>query len=102
MTAQVTIKLLDSQWMGEFYFAKDPVARARSLKKDGWYQKAGEFTFEGEGEDAAEEAFDLTNNPCRQEERVMIYGRKRSVSVGDIIEVDGVEYLCASMGWTKL
>lgn len=52
-----------------------------------------------EGEEAAEEAFDLTNNPSRQEEREIKYGRGPSLSVGDVVEVDGVNYVCLSMGW---
>jgi hypothetical protein len=52
------------------------------------------------GEDAAEEMFDLTNNPCRQEERLKLYGNMRSVSVGDVVEVDGVKYLCEPAGWS--
>lgn len=65
-----------------------------------------------DAEAAAEECFDLTNNPGRQEERERRYGRGRSVSVGDIIEVHedrpGGEpcrvsaYLCMSFGWKKL
>ena len=52
-----------------------------------------------EGEEAAEEAFDLTNNPSRQEEREIKYGRGPSLSVGDVVCVDGVNYACLSMGW---
>jgi hypothetical protein len=62
-------------------------------------------TFESEvsGEEAAEEAFDLSNNPARQDERETRYGNGRSVSVGDIVVVDGThEYLCASLGWILL
>ncbi len=60
-----------------------------------------------EGEDAAEEAFDLTNNPYRQDERVVKYGRGQSLSSGDIVEVtgpvNGTEYwVCLSFGWSKL
>lgn len=51
------------------------------------------------GEEAAEEMFDLTNNPSRQSEREELYGRYRSVSVGDIVEVDSVSYVCDSFGW---
>lgn len=51
------------------------------------------------GMDAAEEMFDLANNPFRQEERAAKYGSGRSVSVGDIIDVDGTKYLCASCDW---
>jgi len=54
------------------------------------------------GEDAAEEAFDLTNNPSRQAEREEKYGRGKSVSVGDVVEVDGVNYICESFGWAIL
>jgi hypothetical protein len=54
------------------------------------------------GEDAAEEMFDLTNNPSRQDEREKLYGRGRSVSIGDVVSVDGVDYVCESIGWVKL
>jgi hypothetical protein len=55
-----------------------------------------------EGLNAAEEMFDLTNNPSRELERLQRYGNGRSVSSGDIVEVDGVDYLCCSIGWKKL
>lgn len=51
------------------------------------------------GEDAAEEAFDLTNNPSRQSEREEKYGRWKSISSGDIVEVDGINYICMPFGW---
>ena len=54
----------------------------------------------------SEEAFDLTNNPYRQSERVELYGRGRSLSIGDIVEVcangETTEFLCDSFGWIKL
>jgi hypothetical protein len=31
-----------------------------------------------------------------------LYGRGRSVSVGDVVAVDGVDYFCASTGWRQL
>lgn len=56
-----------------------------------------------EGECVAEEIFDLTNNPSRDGERVVRYGRGRSLSSADIVEVEGQgAYLCMSAGWTKL
>jgi hypothetical protein len=101
--AVATIKLVNEQFMGEFYFRKDQEATARSLKKDGWYRVQGSMGVPGmEGMDVAEEVFDLTNNPSRQDEREELYGRDRSVSVGDIVNVDGTDYLCASMGWVEL
>ena len=53
-------------------------------------------------EDAAEEMFDLTNNPGRHEERTQRYGHGRSLSTGDIVQVDETLYLCCSMGWKVL
>jgi hypothetical protein len=55
-----------------------------------------------EGEDAAEEAFDLTNNPSRQEEREQVYGCGRSVSSGDVIMVGDEKWACMSIGWEKV
>jgi hypothetical protein len=102
MVAQVIVKLVNEQFMGEFYFRPDQEATAHSLLKDGWYRSAYECFMQGIGKDAAEEMFDLTNNPDRQEEREQVYGRQRSVSVGDIVEVNGVNYLCLSTGWKEL
>jgi len=100
--AIATVKLIDEQFMGEFYFRKDQEATARSLLKDGWYRDAAVLAVPGAvgvGEEVADEIFDLTNNPYRGAERSELYGRQRSVSVGDIIEVDGVRFMCASFGW---
>ena len=100
--SQVIIKLVDNSLMTEFYFTKDQAAKASELFKAGKYRFGGDFIFSQEGEDACEEAFDLTNNPSRQFERDKYYGRNRSVSVGDIVEVDGVNFVCASAGWEQL
>lgn len=102
--ASATIKLVDPQKMIEFYTSKDQAAVARRLLKQDAYTIQGTMGVPNlEGEDVAEEIFDLTNNPSRQDERDELYGhRYRSVSVGDIIRVDGVNFLCASMGWQKL
>jgi hypothetical protein len=59
------------------------------------------------GEEAAEEAFDLTNNPCREEEREDLYGCHRPVCVGDVVEVlndDGSmqRFVCEGVGWSVL
>ena len=55
-----------------------------------------------QGEEAADEMFDLTNNPGRDAERAEKYGRGRSLSSGDVVLVDGVRYLCMSIGWKVL
>lgn len=54
------------------------------------------------GGDVAEEIFDLTNNPNRQEEREHLYGRLRSLSVGDIVVVEGQLYVCLPSGWETI
>ena len=101
--AVATIKLVSNELMGEFYFRPNQEQTARRLISEGHYEAKGTMGVPGlEGEDVAEEVFDLTNNPGRQDEREQLYGRGRSVSVGDIINVDGVDWLCASMGWWRL
>ena len=95
----VVLKLVESELMGEFYFTKDQAGKAKELLKAGKYKNSGSFFLSQEGVDAAEDMFDMTNNPGRQYEREKYYGRGRSVSVGDIVEVDGVNYLCANIGW---
>ncbi len=66
------------------------------------YFDAGEFEVNAEGDAAAEEIFDISNNPGRDQERFKIFGNKRSVSVGDIVVVDGVEFACMPCGWEKV
>jgi hypothetical protein len=98
-----TVKLVNEDFMGSFYFRNDPVSVARKLLAEGYYRVQGTIGVPDlEGKDVAEEIFDLTNNPSRDEEREEMYGRYRSVSVGDIVNVDGVDYLCASVGWVRL
>lgn len=60
------------------------------------------FLQNGTPNDICEEVFDLTNNPSRQDERERIYGRFASVSVGDIVVVDGRNYVCDTIGWKEL
>lgn len=64
-------------------------------------------TFGTEEEEAAEEMFDLSNNPSREDERAKLYYpefRLRSVSTGDVVEIvdTGNKYMCDSIGWVKL
>lgn len=99
---QVIVLKVAEDCLGDFYFEKNIEDKARQLRRSGNYSFAYDCTIDAEGEDAAEEMFDLTNNPSRQEEREQKYGRQRSISVGDIVEVDGVDYLCAPTGWRVL
>lgn len=95
--AKVTIHLGNARILRDFYFGEKQLDIVRNGLPH--YTNAGSFETDLEGEAAAEEAFDLTNNPYRQREREEKYGRGRSVSTGDVIEVDGVKYACMSIGW---
>jgi len=55
-----------------------------------------------DNEAIADEVFDITNNPNRQDEREYVYGRGRSLSSGDIVVVNNEQWLCRSFGWSKL
>ena len=98
--SQVRIKLLSERfWREKPAFDSDAqLEYARYMLPHG-FLTLPRMESTKEGEAAAEEMFDLTNNPSRQLERLMRYGNGRSVSSGDIIEVDGVDYLCCSIGW---
>ena len=98
----VSVLLLNSEKMRDFYFTKDVAKTASQMIAHGEYQLLNTMVISQEGKKAAEEMFDLSNNPGREDEREIHYGRHRSVSVGDIVVVDGVNYVCARFGWEKL
>ena len=101
---QVKVILVDSSKLGDFYFTKDAVALARKYLEEGWYDIEACVDLPDTlcEQDAAEEIFDLTNNPMRQGDREVRYGRGRSVSVGDIVSVNGEKFLCRPNGWLSL
>ena len=97
---KVTVHLIESNYLGDFYFTQDAVALARKHLEAGNYSKVEVEVFGGlVGEDAAEAVFELTNHPGLNGERKRKYGNGRSVSVGDMVEVDGVRWLCRPNGW---
>lgn len=101
--AEATIKLVNAELLSTFYFTKRHAALAQELLNEGRYKVAGTMGVPGrEGMAAAEEIFDLTNNPSRIVQRDALYGRFRSVSVGDIVNVDGTDWLCCPLGWWQL
>ncbi len=100
--SQVRIKLLqEGRNRPIFNEARERLFARYTLNNNGYLILPRMDTHENEGF-AAEEMFDLTNNPSREEERQQRYGNGRSVSSGDIVEVDGVDYLCCSIGWKQL
>lgn len=101
--SHATVYFLNSSKAIEFYMRKDTETLVQELKAAGDYYPGQSFEQEDStDEDICEYAFDVTNNPSRQDEREFIYGRGRSVSIGDIVSVDGNEYLCNFVGWVKL
>lgn len=93
----ITIKLAPTEARRDIYSSDDMTSLVKEMFAS--YEICESFTVTEEGLDAAEEAFDVTNNPGRQAEREVVYGRGRSVCVGDVVEVDGIDYLCSSFGW---
>lgn len=94
--------MLKPEYMGNMYrqgvgFQLE-VAR-ECLGEGNCYDRIEFGEVEGCIDDIADEMFDLTNNPGRQEEREKTYGRGRSLSVGDIVEADSKQLLCCSFGW---
>jgi hypothetical protein len=61
------------------------------------------YLTEAEGYGAAEEAFHIFNAPLELLQEWQQYISKgysgTSLSVGDIVQVNGEEYLCCSIGW---
>lgn len=106
VNTQVAVKLVNPNHMADFYFTQDKTAKALELLEQGAYTKAipkkSYMEVNNDAEDICEELFDLTNNPSRQKQRIEVYGTGRSISVGDIVEVAGVNYLCSSFGWEKV
>lgn len=95
--ATVIIKLAPRAILAHLFFTDESTNIAKA--NVGSYTKLKPIEINGAGEAVAEEVFDLTNNPSREDERLEVYGNGRSLSSGDVVEVDGVNYLCKSIGW---
>jgi hypothetical protein len=100
--SKAMIYLVDVNHHGFFYFTNDAASLAKKCFDSGAYEKVEvEFDMVSEGADAAEELFELTNHP-RVSETKLRYGNRRSVSVGDMVSVDGEFYLCRPTNWEKV
>lgn len=99
-----TVGLLDSVKLGDFYFTEDARALARKYIREDFYEVLGPIDVDDTmtNEEVAEELFDLTNNPQRQPERLARYGQGRSLSVGDVVVVNGELLVCRPAGWETL
>jgi hypothetical protein len=102
--AKVNLLMLDPSRMHLMYshISEQDCAARNLLLEGGQYTVKTMADSDDTPEAIADEMFDLTNNPSRQEEREEKYGRGRSLSVGDIVQVGGELMLCCSMGWETL
>lgn len=88
-----------------FYAADSELDVARAvneLREEGTYRYIGMFETKLAGELAAEEMFDLSNNPSREQERAERWGSNRSLSVGDIVQVNDDCWVCGVVGWVRV
>jgi hypothetical protein len=99
--ALVKIRFLPTKIMASLY-SNDPVRAVVEALESGPVEESQLFHVAGDSMDAAEEVFDLTNNPFRQDERELVYGRGRSLSVGDVVVVGDEEWVCLPTGWAEV
>lgn len=92
--------LPDSAHIAKFRPTRESVVNA--LKGDQFGMTHVEIEHHDSLEAAAEEIFDLTNNPSRQEERERLYGRGPSLSTGDVVVINGILLVCMPMGWETI
>jgi len=63
------------------------------------------YLSEETGRAIADEAFHILNAPDFalnvQQQQIAQYNRDHSLSVGDVVEAEGIEYMCAPMGWVE-
>lgn len=102
--ANVQIKFLKDGHLIEFYSTAiiDQSTVVKRLVECGAYDTVGDIVVDFTGEDAAEEVWCLTNDPSREDECNKLINLDRNVCSGDIVSVDGVDYLCKSIGWAVL
>ena len=97
----VTIHFVNAENMFDFYGTgtQSQAEVAKKLLAEGKYPETKTLEVNLPNDEIADEVFDLTNNPSRQDERVAAYGKGRSLSVGDIVEIDDEMWVCCSFGW---
>jgi len=102
---EVVFHKVPVEFMINFYGVNGPAIRNKIAGIN--YENLGVINLDvssDDPEDIAEELFDLTNNPGRQDEREERYGRGPSLSVGDMVEIleTGKCVVCMPSGWEVL
>ena len=100
--SKVTVFLVPDAHRVEFFRAgeKTQVEAMQKLWGARAYIALQSIELSHTGEDAAEEMFDLSNNPARSGDRHVV-ACNRSLSVGDVVQVDNDRFLCLSTGWHR-
>jgi hypothetical protein len=88
--------------IGSFYFRDTPQALEQVRRRRADYRLAGMIPTDLVGEEAAEMVFRLANDPSKALVKESMGWTGRSLSVGDIVVVDGVEFVCLPVGWKIL
>ena len=94
--------LAPDDMIGSFYFRDTPQALDVVRVRRSHYRLAGMIPTDLVGEEAAEMVFDISNNPSKESLKESMGWTGRSLSVGDIVMVDGVQYVCLPVGWKIL
>lgn len=101
-TRNVHFFLAPPDMIGSFYFRDVPQALEQVRERRSHYRLAGMIPTDLVGEAAAEMVFDISNNPWSKSIKEAMGWTDRSLSVGDIVVVDGVEFVCLPVGWKIL
>jgi hypothetical protein len=93
------VRLIYPDWFAMDDHDRLTVMLGNVLEDRQHYQHIPEFDCEMDGEplEICERLFCTHNRDDRPRGRHV-----RSMSCGDIIEIDGVEYVCCSVGWSKV
>ena len=101
-----SVFILSAHNVREMMFANtkaDRIALACKFLNSNGYDASLTFKVTGDGADGAEEIFDLTNNPSMFERRYALgWVNRRAVSVGDVVAIKGVFFLCDNVGWVEI
>lgn len=99
---QVTVKILNRELTREFWRSDTRADDAQKWLAEGQYRDVYQMKVTAQGERAAEVMYDFTNNPELDQARDALGYRGPAVNVGDIVNVEGVDFLCLPTGWLKI
>jgi hypothetical protein len=100
-TRTVQIFLAPDDMIGSFELYRDEALEQVRTNRP-HYRLAGMIETNLVGEDAAEMVFGLANESSKEAVKESMGWVGRSFSVGDIVVVDGAEFVCLPVGWKIL